>query len=156
MKIRGFCAAVLFAFFCVSVFGETFKGKCVGVYDGDTIHVLRDGVDVKVRLLGIDCPEKKQDFGEVAKKATSELCFGSEVRVEWEDLDRYGRTLGTVFCNGTNVCGELVGRGLAWHFKKYSDDSRLSALEKRARKYRLGLWSQEGAVPPWDFRPVKK
>ena len=131
---------------------ETFSGRVVGVTDGDTIKVLRNGETVRVRLEGIDCPERSQDFGTRAKQATSDLVFGKTVRVDVRDYDRYGRTVGRVFVGDTNVSIALVEAGLAWHYKRYSSDAALAGAEERARGASRGLWSRADAVPPWEFR----
>jgi micrococcal nuclease len=130
-----------------------FTGKVVGVSDGDTITVLKaDNTTVKVRLSAIDCPETAQDFGAKAKAATSRLCYGKTVTVESEGTDRYGRTLAFVYVDGLCVNKELLKLGMAWHYKKYSQDKELAALEDTARRDKVGLWSQASPVAPWDFR----
>lgn len=144
--------------FCLATVGyaDSFTGKCVGVSDGDTVSVMKDGSAVKVRLNGIDCPESGQDFGAKAKKFTSDLAFGKEVRVDWSGKDRYDRILGTVYAGGKNVCEALVANGMAWHYVKYSDDKRLHKLESDARKAKAGVWSMPNSVPPWEFRKRKR
>jgi micrococcal nuclease len=130
-----------------------FEGKVVGVADGDTVTVLlQDNTSVKIRLEGIDCPEAKQDFGQKAKQATSELCYGKAVRVVKSGEDRYGRTLGFVFVDGVCVNEELLKMGMAWHYKKYNQDEKLAKLEEEARREKVGLWVMESAVAPWEFR----
>jgi endonuclease YncB( thermonuclease family) len=126
--------------------------------DGDTLEVLRDGRAVRLRLYGVDCPEKRQDFGNKAKQFTSSKVFGSMVRVKPMATDRYGRTVALVFPEGasTSLNQMLVENGLAWVYRRYcTDDSLCSGwleLERRARGRRLGLWSHPNPVPPWDFR----
>jgi micrococcal nuclease len=132
--------------------GETFSGRVVGVTDGDTITVLRGNQPVRVRLEGIDCPERGQDFGTRARQATSALVYAKEVRVEVRDHDRYGRIVGRVFVGDTDVSLALVEQGLAWHYKKYSSEQALAEAEQRAREAGRGLWSRADAVPPWEFR----
>ncbi len=73
-------------------------------------------------------------------------------RIEWKERDRYGRTLRTVYVDGTSVNRELVRNGFAWHFKRYSKDKELDALEAQARRQRLGLWRDPHPVSPWEFR----
>ena len=97
----------------------TFTGKVVAVSDGETISVMRQGRAVKVRLHGIDCPEKKQAYGTRAKQFTSDMAFGKEVEVRVRDTDRYGRLVGEVILSdGTNLNQELVGAGFAWWYRK--------------------------------------
>ncbi|SDE24130.1 thermonuclease family protein [Riemerella columbipharyngis] len=132
--------------------------KVIGVKDGDTIEVLIDGKPVVVRLANIDCPEKKQPFGNKAKWATSALVFGKMVTlVHYGKTDRYRRLIAEVILpNGLNVNKELVRRGLAWHFKKYSKDASYAQLEDAARQQKVGLWSQKDAVSPEQWRKMRK
>lgn len=131
----------------------TFTGKVIKITDGDTIVVLVKGNEqVKIRLEGIDCPESKQDFGNKAKQAVSDLCFGKEVKIVKSGEDNYGRTLGFIFVGDVNVNKELLKQGLAWHYKQYNKDEEFAKLEKEARKMKIGLWSHSNPVAPWDFR----
>jgi endonuclease YncB( thermonuclease family) len=126
-------------------------GDVVGVADGDTITVLKDKTPVKIRLYGIDCPEKGgQAFGKKARQFTSKMVFRKLVEIKPVDKDRYGRTVAWVYVDGKNLCEELVINGLAWHYKRYSSDQKLADLENRARKGRVGLWSDPHAIPPWE------
>jgi micrococcal nuclease len=124
------------------------------VIDGDTIEVLKGGKAVKIRLNGIDCPEKNQAFGSRAKQYTSSLIFGKKVRVKEKELDRYGRTIADIYLGDVWVNQVIVENGYAWHYKRYSNDKSLDAAERNARKARLGLWSDLSPVPPWEFRSV--
>jgi micrococcal nuclease len=133
-------------------FAQTFSGKCVGITDGDTIRVLKDGKEVKIRLDGIDCPEMGQDFGNKAKRFTSDLGFGKIVEVHQKDIDKYGRTVARVIVDGKDISLELVKAGLAWHYKEYSSDSELASAENLARGNEDGLWAMKNPIAPWDFR----
>ena len=132
------------------------EGKVVGVADGDTITVMHDGKGEKIRLYGIDCPEKKQAFGSKAKQFTSDKVFGQTVAIRPINKDRYGRTIGWVSYDGKSLNDELLKAGLAWHYKRYSKDQSLAELEDYARGKKIGLWSDPHAVPPWEFRRGKK
>lgn len=143
--------SILSLFFTIT----TFTGKVVGVSDGDTIEVLYNGKGQKVRLLDIDCPEKKQAFGQRAKQFTSDFCFGKDVRVETKGTDRYGRVLGTVYVNNQSLNEALVKAGLAWHFTKYSHSETFAKLEREARAKKVGLWSDSNPVSPWNFRKMR-
>jgi len=111
-------------------------GKVVGIADSDTITVLNGKTPVKIRLYGIDCPEKGgQAFGNKAKQFTSDMVFKKQVQIEPMDQDRYGRTVAWVFVDGKNLCEELVAAGLAWHYKKYSSDQNLADLEAKPEVY---------------------
>lgn len=132
--------------------------KVVKIKDGDTLGLLTgDNQQITVRLAEIDCPEKSQAFGQAAKKFTSDLCFGKEVRLIGNEHDRYGRTVAeVVLIDGTNVNYALVKNGYAWQYKAYSKNTELAALEQQAREDKLGLWQDANPTPPWDFRREKK
>jgi micrococcal nuclease len=134
-----------------------FTGKVVGVSDGDTISVMHNGRGQKIRLHGIDCPEKGQAFGQRAKQFTSALVFGKEVTVTVKDTDKYGRTIGEVkLLDGTVLNQELVKAGLAWWYRRYAPgDTVLEGLEKGAREAKQGLWVEPNPVPPWEWRHRK-
>ena len=130
------------------------EGKVVGIADGDTFTLLTDeDKQVKVRLHGVDCPEKGQDFGQVARDKTSALVFGQRVEVDVMNTDRYGRTVGIVY-NAAQVCiyEELLRTGLAWHYKDYDDNPEWAALESEARRKKTGLWSRPDPIRPSRFR----
>jgi len=137
---------------------KEFTGKVIKVLDGDTVTVLRGKESVKIRLWGIDTPERKQAFGTKAKKFTSKLVFGKIVTVEEKDIGRYGRVVGVVkLSDGTNLNQELVKNGFAWWYRQFAKkDKTLPKLEEEARKARRGLWSQKNPIPPWKFRRLKK
>ncbi len=126
----------------------------VGVIDGDTIDVLHDAVAERIRLNGIDCPEKRPAFGRKAKEFTSEMVFGKEVRIITHKRDRYGRTIGDVIVSDTySLNHELLRAGLAWWYRQYAPDNRsLEQLENEAREEQRGLWAEPNPIPPWTFR----
>ena len=136
---------------------DTFTGKVVSVSDGDTISVMRTGRAVKVRLHGIDCPEKKQPYGTRAKRFTSDMAFGMEVEIRVQTTDRYGRIVGEVILpDGLSLNKQLVYLGLAWWYRKYAPNDRtLKALEEGARAEKKGLWADKNPVPPWEWRQGK-
>ena len=144
-------------FFSIMVLGqqacaESYKGKTVKVADGDTITVLRDGRPQKIRLHGIDTPEKAQAFGQRAKKFTLALVGGKVVTVTVKATDRYGRTVGVVHLGARCLNEALLRAGLAWHYKQYSKSKRYAALEKEARRKKRGLWADKDPTPPWLWR----
>ena len=151
-KLSSLSGLILLGLFCSS--SLAFTGKVVGVSDGDTVTVLDHKTPVKVRLEGIDCPEKTQAFGSRAKLFTSKACFGKTVEVKAKTRDRYGRTIGTVLLpGGTSLNQELVRNGLAWWYVHYAPrDKTLKNLESEARAQRLGLWKDPSPLPPWDYR----
>ena len=135
-----------------------FSGCVIGVTDGDTVTVMSCGRAKKVRLYGVDCPERAQPFGTQAKKATSALCFNATVKVRVRDTDRYGRTVGIVILpNGKGLSKELVRRGCGWWYRKYApNDKALMLLELNAQRARRGLWKDPNPIPPWEFRRNRK
>ncbi len=130
----------------------------VGVTDGDTITVMHNGVGERIRLNGIDCPEKRQAFGNRAKQFASALVFGKTVTVQDHGRDRYGRTIGDVrLPDGRVLNHELVQEGLAWWYRKYApDDGTLAQLEADATAAKRGLWADAEPVPPWAWRMTRK
>jgi micrococcal nuclease len=109
-------AAIVLNFFLLPLLAlaEDFSGRVVAVTDGDTIRVLRNRREVRVRLYGVDAPESKQPFGSRAKQFTSGLVFGKAVTVRVRDVDRYGRTVGEVILpDGRNLNQEIVKAGFA-------------------------------------------
>lgn len=131
-----------------------FSGKVISITDGDTITVLHDKKPVRIRLYGIDCPERRQAFGERAKRATSNLVYSKIVIVTPKHFDIYGRLIASVrLADGRVLERELLKMGLAWWYSRYSpNDFGLEELEKRARELRIGLWIDENPIPPWDYR----
>lgn len=137
---------------------DRFSGKVVGILDGDTIEVLRDGKAARVRLFGVDCPEKRQPFGAAAKAFSSEAAFGKEVTVTVKDTDQYGRLVGEVeLPDGKSLNRELVRAGLAWWYRRYAPEAaELGALEAEAKLARSGLWKDSQPTAPWAFRKTEK
>lgn len=137
---------------------HAFSGEVIGVLDGDTIEVLHNRKAERIRLYGIDCPEKAQAFGTRAKQTTSELVFGRRVTVEGHGQDKYKRTLGDVFLSdGTHVNRELVAQGWCWWYQKYApEDLILAGLEAAARFAKKGLWADPAPVPPWEYRKARR
>jgi endonuclease YncB( thermonuclease family) len=155
IRSRSFSWLLALALFLVPATAAAWSGKVVGVIDGDSITVLHDGRGEAIRLYGIDCPEKGQDFGTRAKQATSALVFGKFVEVEPVTTDRYGRTVVFVRVGDTVVNEELMQQGLAWVFARYCDRpicQTWKVLEEEARQARRELWSMPNTVPPWEFR----
>jgi micrococcal nuclease len=122
-----------------------------------TLDVLHDATVQRVRLWGIDAPEKKQPFGTRAKEFAANLVFAKEVRVRVRGIDRYKRTLGEIVTpDGRNLGHELLRAGLArWYVQFAKNERGLADLEQEARTARRGLWSESGAMPPWEWRKAR-
>ena len=147
----------LFFLLSLAVQADTLEGNVVKIADGDTLTLLTSSNEqVKIRLAGIDTPEKKQPFGNKAKQALANLAFQKQALIEVETKDRYGRTVGTVFVDGQNINAELVRQGMAWVYRKYTDDERLYVLESEAKQSKRGLWLDENPIPPWEWRKGKR
>jgi len=136
----------------VPVSAETLIGRVVSVQDGDTLTLRVAGRRVKVRLAGIDAPERDQPFGDKSRRSLSQMTLNRTVNVPVQKIDDYGRTIGAVTVTGSNVEAEQVRRGLAWVYRQYTHDAQLLALEAEARAVRRGLWADANPTPPWDWR----
>jgi endonuclease YncB( thermonuclease family) len=142
---------------------DTLQGRVVRIADGDTVTVLDSSkIQWKIRLMGIDAPEKKQAFGNKSKQHLSDLVYNKHVTVEYSKQDQYGRTVGKIVVDGIDANLEQVKAGLAWHYKKYQkeqspeDQVLYSQAEDQARVAKLGLWLDMDPIAPWDFRKQQK
>lgn len=119
---------------------------------------MHTGRAERIRLWGIDCPEKRQPFGTRATQFTGDLAFGKDVKVLVRDVDRYGRTVGEVILpDGRSLNRELVRAGLAWWYRHYAPrDRELERLEAEARVARRGLWADAYPVAPWEWRRERR
>lgn len=148
---------ISFIFISSSAFPcEILKGKVVGVTDGDTIVILKKKKEIKIRLAGVDSPEKKQPFYQRAKAFTSEKVFGKKIKILVEGKDPYQRKTGEVFYKGMSLNEELVTAGLAWVDPRFSKSLGLKSLQNDAQKSHRGLWIEPHPLPPWEFRGMKK
>ena len=129
-----------------------FDGRVGGVADGDSLTVLVARRQVRVRLAGIDAPERHQPYGRRSRESLSELVYRRQVTVVERGTDGYGRTLGRVVVDGRDVNAEQVRRGMAWVYARFAHDPALDALEADARQARRGLWADASPVPPWRWR----
>ena len=155
--------ATLLILFSCSLQAAILQGKVVSVADGDTIKVLdATNTQHKIRLQGIDAPEKAQPFGQKSKQSLSQLVYNKQVTVEYQKKDKYGRTLGKVILNGTDVCLEQIKLGMAWHYKQYKSDQpkedreTYAQVEQTARIQAVGLWKDKMPNPPWEYRKQQK
>ncbi|MBP6116952.1 MAG: thermonuclease family protein [Neisseriaceae bacterium] len=127
--------------------------RVVGIADGDTLTCLTAAkTQVKVRLGEIDAPESKQPFGTAAKKQLSDAVFGKDVLVKGGTTDRYGRTIGIVYAQKSNVNLMMVQKGLAWAYVEYSKDPSYRAAQQQAEAKRIGIWSEPNPIYPQDWR----
>ncbi len=151
-------AALLIALAIVAR-AETISGKVVAITDGDTITILdANKQQHKIRLAGIDAPERGQAFGQAAKRKLSELVFNRQVTVEFTKRDRWKRIVGLVSLDGRDINEAMIRAGFAWFFKRYEREldagrrQSYARAEAVAREGKRGLWNDPGAVAPWDYR----
>ena len=163
MKNLALAAWLLLVLVAHGAFAAELQGRVVGVSDGDTITVLADGQrQFRIRLSGIDAPEKKQAFGAIAKQTLSHQVYGKPVLVEWSKVDRYGRIVGRIELGGRDVNLQQVREGSAWVYTQYlrdlpEADRRLYLeAEQQAREERRGLWRDAAPEPPWQWRRERR
>lgn len=142
--------------------------RVIGIADGDTLTCLTvHRVQERIRLRGIDAPERKQPFGTRSQQNLSDLTYGKTVMVQWNKRDQWKRIIGTVWVEPTDCpgCGHTldVGRaqlatGMAWWFRRYANEQPLEERhayefeESEARARSIGLWQSQAPIPPWDWR----
>jgi micrococcal nuclease len=128
-------------------------GRVVSISDGDTFTLLtQENIQKKIRLYGIDCPEKRQPYGTVAKQKLSELIFNKEVEIHYKTTDKYRRTVAMVYLGKYNINEEMIKLGFAWHFKRYDNNNSWDKMEEEARSQGIGLWNDIDPTPPWVWR----
>lgn len=160
MKRLLLCFLLPFAFH-TSVFAQKQTGKLTGkvihIVDGDTFDLLtKDTVKIRIRLNGIDCPERKQDYYQVCKDALSKYIIGKNVTLITHGRDRWRRVIADVYVNKQYINLKMVENGYAWHFKKYSKDKNLAKAEENAKIKKLGIWKMKNPEAPWNHRKPDK
>lgn len=150
---------VLLFSLALPAYADILTGKVIGITDGDTITVLDDDRRPhKIRLTGIDAPEKAQAFGQRSRQKLADMVFSHTVIVEREKRDRYGRLVGKVIVNGVDANLEQIKSGMAWWYETYrkeqtkEDQRKYAEAELEARAARVGLWRDTAPVPPWKWR----
>ena len=145
---------------CCVIDGDTFEGKMTV----NTKEAYNPGVNpwayeltkVTVRISGIDAPERGQFYGDVASLHLQWLISGKAVGLKLKQRDSYGRWIATAYLDGADIAEELLKEGLAWHYKEYDSNSRYAQLEAEAKLDGRGLWCDDRAVPPWEWRRMSK
>lgn len=157
-------STVLLLFFentCFAVEGELEKAKCFKISDGDTITVQTSTRDnLKIRVYGIDTPERNQALGAEATKLTEDLVYNTDIEIEVIDIDRYNRSVAIVYLSdGSTLQEHLISSGLAMVYPKYCSIEefciKLYELEEIAKEKKLGVWAFDEIISPWDFRNKK-
>jgi len=154
--------ALLLCLIAHDLAAETIRGKVVKIADGDTLTILdARRQEHRIRLNGIDAPERKQAHYETSRQNLAKLAFGKAVIVEWHKRDVYGRLVGKVEADRQDVGLAQLRAGQAWWFRRYAneqtmfDRSRYEAAELDARRNRRGLWKTGTPTPPWEWRAAK-
>jgi endonuclease YncB( thermonuclease family) len=148
--------SILAAFFLGNMaLANVIHGRVVGVSDGDSVTVIdANKTQYKIRLAGIDAPERAQAYGQKSKQSLSDLVFGKQVDVEWSKRDRYGRTVGKLMLGGVDINLEQIKIGMAWHYKEYQNEQSpedrvaYAQSESQAQDKKMGLWRDPAPVQP--------
>lgn len=162
MRITARLFGLLFLLLALSapaVWAEVLVGRVIAVADGDTVTVLdASRQQHRIRLVGIDAPERGQAFGNRARQHLADRVFQREVQVEYDKRDRYGRILGKIVLDGEDINLMMVRDGMAWHYRQFQRDQRpadrtlYADAEREARAAGRGLWANAHPQPPWEFR----
>lgn len=174
----GVACAVLAAATATGAELRSLRVEVVSVADGDTVTVLDSNqLQHRVRLAGIDAPERYQPFADRSRQNLSRMVLRRTVLIEWSKVDQYRRFIAKVVveepgcatpCTATDVNLEQLRAGLAWHYKYYEaeqtpeDRKAYMLTEEKARETGTGLWAEPSPVPPWEWRrgpkegPIKK
>ncbi len=144
--------AALLICLALSAQAETFSAKVIMVMDGDTVLVLRGNQKIKVRMANIDAPERNQTFGQQARDSLQEMIGRTQVQIDSQAVDQYGRIIGVIALDGRDINREQVRRGMAWEYSNFHSDKAYIGLQKEARQMRRGLWSQAAPQAPWEWR----
>lgn len=161
--MKKFVFPLLFSLATTPAVASTLTGRIVAISDGDTVTLLdRVNRQHKIRLVGIDAPEKNQPFGSRSRQHLADLVFRKEVEADCPKTDRYGRSLCKIEVEGRDANLAQIEAGLAWHYKTYqrdqrpADRQRYARAEEEARRARHGLWSERDPQAPWDFRKARR
>jgi len=135
-------------------FNEVHEGEVVKVLDGDSINILQQGEEVRIRLAEIDAPEHGQAFWKKSRQALANYVAGKQIEVEEFDRDQYGRIVGHVYINDVWVNGKLVQEGFAYVYTRYAVSKKLYEFEAQAEKNNLGVWKlpENERIKPWEWR----
>lgn len=134
--------------------GAEFFAKVIAVLDGDTVLIKRGNGLKKIRLAGIDAPEKAQTFGETSRCSLADMVLGKQVKVVSDAIDQYGRMVARLGVDGLDVNAEQLRRGMAWEYSRFHNDRAMLALQEEARRAPRGLWALNDPMPPWEWRKL--
>ena len=155
--MKRFALILIFVLISLVCSAQRFTVKVVSISDGDTFTAInKDNLQLKIRIFGIDAPEKKQAYGNKSKEFLSSLIFGKSISIDVQSKDGYGRYLAYVYSpEGKDVSLLMIHEGMAWHFTKYDNNEVYEAAQAGAKKAKRGLWADPSPIAPWDFRSNK-
>ena len=132
--------------------------QILSVVDGDTIKVRTDSGQLKIRMAGIDAPERDQPFGTQSQAMLTDYLASGNIQLAEHGTDNYGRTLATVYVGDRNINLLMVQSGGAWMYRKYNDSPDFVSAEAVAKQTKAGLWATTFHVPvaPWIWRETKR
>ncbi|MBE6357196.1 MAG: hypothetical protein E7058_08820 [Lentisphaerae bacterium] len=136
---------------------DNLEGTVISVYDGDTMTFTAEKngelQKFKVRFFGIDAPEASQEYGVASRDALREKILNKKVNVSVVSVDRYGRSVGKVYCADNYINLQMVTEGNAWYYPDYAaHEQDLERAQKEAQGAKRGLWKNPEAQPPWMYR----
>jgi len=131
---------------------QKLTGRIVRVVDGDTVDFNTESARHRVRLTEIDTPEADQPWGSEATKALAQKIAGKDVELRASGTDRYGRILGRIYYEGRDINREMIAEGHAWVYRQYMTEQTWLKDEAKAKGLKLGLWSQDNLIAPWEWR----
>ncbi|WP_287110409.1 thermonuclease family protein [Methylobacillus sp.] len=159
--INAFLTMLTGAFLAFNAHADTLTGKVIHIADGDTLTVMVNNTQHKIRLLGIDAPEKNQAYGKQSRVALNRAINGKQVTIDWNKRDDYGRIVGKVIYNGQDINLQQIQKGMAWHYKHFEreqepeDRAKYAQAEYQAKRDKQGLWQDAKPIPPWQYRRTK-
>lgn len=127
-------------------------GQVIDVLDGDTVKLRSDWHIYKIRLAGIDAPEKQQAYGVQSKIYLEHLIADKDVSIKVLSCDQYGRYVGKIYLNGKDINGEMIRSGYAWHYNHFDSNPVYAGFMLDAQRSNRGLWQEVHPTPPWIFR----
>lgn len=132
-------------------------GKSIKVDDGDTFIFLdKNNRQIKIRIEGIDAPEKGMPYARKSKEYLEALLLNRDLVVVGKSYDQYKRLVAQISVGKQDVSEAMISSGLAWHYKKYNQDKKLADLELKAKSQQLGLWQESSPMPPWKVRTYRR
>ena len=131
---------------------KVLHGQVIDVLDGDTVKLRSDWHIYKIRLAGIDAPEKQQAYGVQSKIYLEHLIADKDVSIKVLSCDQYGRYVGKIYLNGKDINGEMIRSGYAWHYNHFDSNPVYAGFMLDAQRSNRGLWQEVHPTPPWIFR----